>query len=123
MAVRIMVSAAVVVVGLWFVLAIAVWIIGRPSRTSFGDVARLLPDVVWLMWSLARDSSTPRGVRWRLIFDFVPVIGFADNFAVTTWALRSAVRRAGPEVVARHWRGSPEELALLYRVGRLGPAQ
>ena len=75
----------------------------------------------------------PFGVRWRialallynaqpfnLIPDFIPVIGFADNVVVTTWALRGAVRRAGPDSVARHWRGSRTELELLYRVGRLG---
>ena len=55
----------------------------------------------------------------NLIPDAIPVIGLADNVAVLAWALRGAVRIAGPDAVARHWKGSPESLAALYRALRL----
>jgi uncharacterized membrane protein YkvA (DUF1232 family) len=80
------------------------------------------------------DPEIPRSVRTRiwiaiayniqpinLIPDFIPVIGFADNIVVTAWALRSAVRKAGTDVVARHWPGTEEQFALLLQVARLAP--
>ena len=96
---------------------------------------RVLPASLRLAGALYRDSTLPRSVRWRLriaviyniqpvnlIPDVVPVIGFADNIAVLVWALRSAVRIAGGDSVGRHWKGSPESLAVLYRILRLsGP--
>ncbi len=51
----------------------------------------------------------------------MPGIGLADNLVVTAWALRSAVRKAGPAAVVYHWRGTSGQLALLFRVARLGP--
>ena len=55
----------------------------------------------------------------NLIPDFIPVIGFADNAIVLIWALRSAIRVAGTDAVARHWPGSPEGLGVVYRAARL----
>jgi uncharacterized membrane protein YkvA (DUF1232 family) len=94
----------------------------------------MLPDIVRLLRRLAADPTTARGVRWRLVVaiiynvqpinlipDFIPVIGLVDNMVVICWALRSAIRSAGSAAVERHWPGTPEELALLYRVARLAP--
>jgi hypothetical protein len=50
------------------------------------------------------------------------VIGLVDNVVVICWALRSSIHSAGSAAIERHWPGTPEELALLYRVARLGPA-
>ncbi len=108
-------------------------LIARPRGESVRHITRFLPDVARLLRDLHRDSAVPRSVRWRLwvalaynvqpftiIPDFIPVIGFADNIVVTTWALRSAVRKAGRDAVIRNWHGSREQLALLFRVARLG---
>ena len=115
-----------------FWVAVAV-LVERPSRASIRTIARLLPDTIRLMWTLSRDHKAPRSVRWRLLAalaydvqpinlipNFVPVLGLADNAIIAASALRSAMRRAGPELVCRHWRGSPDELAVLYEVARLG---
>jgi uncharacterized membrane protein YkvA (DUF1232 family) len=103
----------------------------RPAGMTAREAARLVPDTLRLVRSLARDPTTPRSVRRRLLIavaynaqpinlipDFVPVIGLVDNIAVMAWALRSAVRASGPATVARHWQGTDEALVLLHRVLR-----
>lgn len=96
------------------------------------DLVRLFPDVLGLLRGLYRDPRTPGGVPWRLIValaydaqpfnlipDFIPVIGMADNVVITSWAVRSALRRSGSAIVTSHWRGSPEGYQTLCRLCRL----
>jgi uncharacterized membrane protein YkvA (DUF1232 family) len=126
--------ATVVVVG-WVILAVAM-ARARPPGGVEGGMARLVPDVVRLLRNLAKDRTLPRSVRWKLavaliynvqpinlIPDFVPLIGVVDNLVITAWALRSALRTAGPEAVARHWTGTADGLALITRLVRLSPAE
>jgi len=93
---------------------------------------RLLPDLLRLLPRLARDDSLPRGVRVRLwlllaylaspidlIPDFIPVLGYADDAIIVAAALRSVVRRAGPEPLQRHWPGSDDGLRALTRLAGL----
>ena len=95
---------------------------------------RLIPDLARLLTRLARDRTIPLRVRARilvaiaynvqpinLIPDFIPVIGLLDNLAVTVWAIRSTVKHAGTDAIIRHWPGTPEGLALLFRAARLNP--
>jgi uncharacterized membrane protein YkvA (DUF1232 family) len=113
------------------VLAVLVFALRAPGQ-SVGDLLRVFPASLRLAGALYRDSTLPSSVRWRLriallyniqpinlIPDVVPVIGFVDNIAVLVWALRSAVRIAGRDSVGRHWKGSAESLAALYRILRL----
>lgn len=117
-----------------WVLLTVVLVLARPRRAGVADVALFLPNLIRLLTRLYRDPAVPRAARVRvwiaivynvqpinLIPDFIPVIGFADNVVVTAWALRSAVTRAGAAPVTRAWPGSPDQLALLFRVARLGP--
>lgn len=112
-------------------LGVAVIALRLPGR-SVGEVLRVFPDSLRLAVALYRDRTLPRSVRRRLrialiynlqpinlIPDAIPVIGFADNVVVLAWALRGAVRSAGPGAVGRHWTGSPESLSVLYRGLRL----
>jgi len=116
---------------LWLSLAATMLVLRTPGRSA-GELLRVFPASLRLAGALYRDSTLPRSVRRRLrialiyniqpinlIPDVVPVIGFADNIAVLVWALRDAVRLAGRETVGRHWKGSPDSLAALYRVLRL----
>ena len=115
---------------LWLGLVLALWV-ARPDALRLGELVRLLPDLLRLLARLARDRSLPRGVRVRLwlllgylampvdlVPDFVPVIGYADDAVVVALALRSVVRRAGPEALARNWPGTPDGLAAVLRLAR-----
>jgi len=110
------------------VLLAVLWRV-RPDGMTTSAALRLLPDLVRLVRRLAADRSLPRGVRLRLwlllgyllmpidlVPDFVPVLGYADDAVVVALALRSVVRRAGAEALARHW---PGDRAGLEVVGRL----
>ena len=115
----------------WLVLMAVLWR-SCPDELRLGELLRLLPDVLRLVHRLARDDTLPRGVRVRLwlllaylampidlVPDVVPVLGHADDAIVVVLVLRSVVRRAGAEAVARHWPGTPEGLAALRRASRL----
>ena len=121
-------GAVITLVGLWLVL-VAVLLIARPKGTRLGDALRVLPDTVRLLRRLAGDKSLPRAVRARLWFllaylampidlipDFIPVIGHADDVIIAILVLRSVARRAGTEVLRRHWPGTEAGLAALYRL-------
>lgn len=113
---------------LWLGLVLALWV-ARPDALRLGELVRLLPDLLRLLARLARDRSLPRGVRVRLwlllgylampidlVPDFIPVIGYADDAVVVALALRSVVRRAGPEALERNWHGTPDGLAAVLRL-------
>jgi uncharacterized membrane protein YkvA (DUF1232 family) len=115
----------------WLILMVALWVT-RPDDLRLRELLRLLPDTIRLLRRLAADGTLPRGVRVRLwlllgylalpvdfVPDFIPVLGYADDAIVVAVVLRSVVRRAGSEAVARHWPGTPEGLAALRRVARL----
>jgi uncharacterized membrane protein YkvA (DUF1232 family) len=132
--INIIIGLAIALVAAGLAFGAVVFAVRSPDQ-SFGEIARIVPDSVRLAAALYRDRTLPSSVRWRLrialiyniqpinlIPDAIPVIGFADNVVVLAWALRGAVRIAGPEVVGSHWNGSPTALVVLYRALRLsGP--
>jgi len=99
------------------------------------EALRILPDTVRLLRRLAADPSLPREVRVRLwlllvylaipidlVPDFIPVVGYADDAVIVAPVLRSVVRRAGRQAVRRHWPGTEDGVATLWRVASLeGP--
>lgn len=121
-------SVAATLVATWAALVALLWWAARREGEGLREALRLLPDVVVLVRRLAGDRGLPRSVRWRLVLllgylllpvdlvpDVVPVVGWADDVVVAVWVLRSVVRRAGPEVVERHWPGTPAGLAVVRR--------
>lgn len=117
----------------WLCLLFALMVL-RPKGASFGEALRLMPDLLRLVRGIARDKTLPVGVRLRLwllfvylaspidlVPDFIPVIGFADDAILVVLVLRSVVRKAGSGAVARHWTGSDDTLAALWRLARLEP--
>lgn len=131
MVVPIVVSLAAAVVFTWllFVLVLA---LRRPPRGVLRESLRLVPDTLRLLRGLASDRSLPRGVRVRLwlllayllspidlVPDFVPVIGWADDVIVISVALRSVVKRAGPQTLHDHWPGTLDGLAAIEALCRV----
>jgi len=115
-----------------FVILLVAAAVAAPRDMPATEVLRVYPDVLRLLIRLSRDPRVSRPVRWRLLIavaynvqpinlipDFIPVVGMLDNVVVTAWAVRSAVRRSGPEVVFSLWRGSPAGFALLCRLCRI----
>ena len=101
----------------------------KPDTDVLRTSLRVLPDLVGLLRRLAADPALPRGVRIRLALlvgylvfpldlvpDFIPVIGYADDAIIVAVALRSVVRRAGPDALQRHWRGTPEGMQMVARL-------
>ena len=54
-----------------------------------------------------------------LVPDFIPVLGYADDALIVAVALRWVVRRAGRDVVTRHWPGTVEGLGAVQRLSGL----
>jgi uncharacterized membrane protein YkvA (DUF1232 family) len=119
---------------LWLALLVALRLVA-PDQMRLRDAMRLLPDLVRLVHRLARDPSLPRGVRVRLglllvylalpidlVPDFIPVIGYADDAVIVAFVLRSVIRRAGPDAVARHWPGTEQGLASVFAITRTAAA-
>jgi uncharacterized membrane protein YkvA (DUF1232 family) len=131
MLVQILLSIAATLLTTWLLLMITLMVM-RPKGVSVTEGMRLLPDVLRLLRGLAADRTLPRAVRARvwiafawlinpldLIPEFLPVIGPLDDIIVVTILLRSMIRRAGPETVQRHWRGTPEGLVILSQLCKL----
>jgi uncharacterized membrane protein YkvA (DUF1232 family) len=121
------------VLAVWLLLMLLLWWT-RPDGLTTRAALRLLPDLVRVVRRLAADRSLPRGVRVRLwlllgyllspidlVPDVVPVLGYADDVIVVALALRSVVRRAGPEALARHWPGDAAGLAVVSRLAGRPP--
>lgn len=119
---------------LWVALVATLYVVARREGdpTTWREVVRLVPDVVRLLRRLSSDPAVPRGVRVRLLLllgylampldlvpDVIPVIGYADDAVIVALALRSVVRAAGPEVLDRHWPGTPQGLTALKRLARV----
>jgi uncharacterized membrane protein YkvA (DUF1232 family) len=104
----------------------------RPRGSLLQEGLRILPDTLRLLGQLATDRSLSRGIRVRLwllfayvgmpfdiVPDFIPILGYADDVIMVCIVLRSVVRRAGADAVRRHWTGSDDGLAVLWRLARL----
>jgi uncharacterized membrane protein YkvA (DUF1232 family) len=116
---------------LWLALILCLAIL-RPGQTTLRESARIMPDAIRLTSRLSRDKSLSRSVRIPLLLllaylaipidlgpDFIPVLGYADEAIVIGLVLRSVIRRAGPDVVRRHWPGSDAGLDSLARLCRV----
>lgn len=112
----------------WLILVAAIWL-AKPDDLGVRDMIRLLPDLLRLFKRVATDGAVPRMVRVELVLllcylvspidlipDFIPVIGFLDDAVVVAIMLRIVVRTAGPELLQKHWPGTPEGLRALRRL-------
>jgi uncharacterized membrane protein YkvA (DUF1232 family) len=128
---RVLIAIGIALTLAWLAL-VAFLLVARPRGSLFREAFRILPDTLRLLRRLASDASLPRGLRIRLwlllgylampidlVPDFIPIVGYADDAIIVAAVLRSVVRRAGKEAVCRHWPGTEEGLAALWRVASL----
>ena len=115
--------------GVWILAIVGLVVAGR--RTHAKELATILPNLLLLLKGLAGDPRVSRidkallvvGAAWvaspiDLIPEFIPVLGPLDDVVVVALILRRLVRRAGPDVVAEHWRGDPATLQRILRLVR-----
>jgi uncharacterized membrane protein YkvA (DUF1232 family) len=101
----------------------------HPETVSMRSALRLLPDLLRLFRSLLSSREVPTPVRLLilgLIFylilpidfvpDFIPVLGYADDVIVIAVVLRAVIRRTGPDLVARSWKGDDDGLRVVLRL-------
>jgi uncharacterized membrane protein YkvA (DUF1232 family) len=103
------------------------------------DLPRLVPPVAGLLCGLARDGRVPVRAKVALgaaaallispidpIPDWIPVLGHLDDLLLLALVFDLLVNDLPGDVVASHWRGTPDELAWLRcastRVARFIPA-
>jgi uncharacterized membrane protein YkvA (DUF1232 family) len=128
--VRTFLIALAVVAGVWLVAVLALVVAGR--RLAARELALLIPNLLLLFRGLLGDPRVPRGARVALVLaglwlaspidlvpEFIPVLGPVDDAVVAALALRYVVKRAGPEVVAEHWRGEQATLDRVLRLARV----
>jgi uncharacterized membrane protein YkvA (DUF1232 family) len=105
-----------IVVAVWLAAILVLVLAGR--RSAARELATLIPNIVILFKGLLRDPAVPRSskvllglaVLWLvspidLVPEFVPVAGPLDDAIVAALVLRHVLRRTGPDVLRRHWRG------------------
>jgi len=122
--------AIIVIVALYLVLVLALIISGR--HVAAKELALLVPNLVLLFKDLARDPAVPRGpkialaigVVWLispidLLPEFLPVLGPLDDAVVAALVLRYLAKRAGIDVIRRHWRGEMATLDTILRAARI----
>ena len=122
---------ALALAAVWGALLVALLVL-RPGKGLLREAVRLLPDTLGLLRRLAADPAVGRPVRLRLwllfiylalpfdlVPDFIPVLGYGDDAVLVAVVLRSVVRRAGPDALRRHWRGTPDGLATVWALARL----
>ncbi len=116
-----------VAVGIWLLLVAALFAFGRASVAR--ELIGLVPNLLVLFKELLKDPRVPRGAKaWLavgavwiaspidLLPEFIPVLGPLDDAIVAAVVLRHLLRRAGPEVIEQHWKGSTATLQRLLRV-------
>lgn len=124
-----LVASVALTLALTWVVFLLVLALVRPKGIDLRGASRLVPDIARLVRDLARDDAVPPAVRRRLALllaylafpidlvpDVIPVLGYADDVIIVALALRAILRSVGPDALDRHWRGTPEGLALVRRL-------
>ena len=111
---------------LWVLAVTALALAGRGADAR--ALARFVPDCVVLFRRLLGDERIPRRRKLALaallgylaspidlVPDFIPVVGVLDDALAVALVLRFVLRAADDDLLAEHWPGPPQALALLRR--------
>jgi uncharacterized membrane protein YkvA (DUF1232 family) len=111
---------------LWALAIAALAAAGRGADAR--ALARFVPDCVVLFRRLIGDPRIPRRRKLALVAllgylaspidlvpDFIPVVGQLDDVLAVILVLRFVLRGADDDLLAEHWPGPPQALALLRR--------
>ena len=111
---------------LWVLAVAALALAGRGADAR--TLARFVPDCVVLFRRLLGDERIPRRRKLALVAllgylaspidlvpDFVPLVGQLDDVLAVVLVLRFVLRAADDDLLAEHWPGPPQALALLRR--------
>jgi uncharacterized membrane protein YkvA (DUF1232 family) len=123
-----------VMVALYAAAVAALAVTGRRQHAE--ALARFVPDCAVLFARLARDPRVPKRYKALLVGvagylampidlvpDFIPVAGQVDDAIIVSIALRAVLRRSGHELLAEHWPGPANSLAVIERLaGRSSPS-
>jgi uncharacterized membrane protein YkvA (DUF1232 family) len=127
---RLLLVSVAICIALWLLATAALIIAGR--RVAARQLANLLPDLAALLRGLAGDPRVSRRSKLLLgaaavyvvspvdlLPEFIPLLGPLDDVIVVALVLRHVARKAGPRILADHWRGDPAILDLAIRALRL----
>ena len=111
---------------LWVLAVTALALAGRGADAR--ALARFVPDCVVLFRRLLGDERIPRRRKLALVAllgylaspidlvpDFIPLVGQLDDVLAVVLVLRFVLRAADDDLLAEHWPGPPQALALLRR--------
>lgn len=98
-------------------------------RRLVTDAALLIPNILKLVGRLVVDPRVPRRAKITLgmaaayvmspvdlIPEMIPVVGWADDILILTFAIDSLIDRAGSEIVDEHWDGPGDLLSLVREI-------
>ena len=115
-------------------VCVLLWALGVAALVAAGRgsdaraLARFVPDCIVLFRRLLADERIPRRRKLALVAllgylaspidlvpDFIPVAGQLDDVLAVVLVLRFVLRSADDDLLAEHWPGPPQALALLRR--------
>lgn len=100
----------------------------RARGASLSAVIRFIPNLAGLIGALYRDNRVPAQAKvvltalmaylatpFDIIPDFIPLLGYLDDVVVAAVALDGLFNQIDSHVIADHWQGDPETLAIVRR--------